>query len=1210
MSHPLQAHVRSLRRALRRSSIFAAVFRGLAIVLVTVVAVACVDFFVRFEDRGLRVIASMVVAGVTVAMVLRALRVQRRRRLSDVDVAQCVERQFPALSDRLSSAMAFLDEDEHDPLAGSAQLRRAVVLHSATETEGLRWEAVIDRRPVRRAVLLLAAAACVAAAPLLLAPQASRTALQRIVHPLSNIAWPRAHHLVLKDAPQRIASGQDFEVELLDRAGPLPDRVWIHYRRQRAGQWQEEQQPMQLVGEVMVARKETVTAPFEYRASGGDDDTMPWRRLEVIEPPRIRSLQITLHPPAYTGYPPYSSQRHIRALVGTQIGVQGEASETLRSARLVFQKGDPIAAKLDTSGRNFEVFSSMWEARESTTYSWELTDQDGLAISDPDKLTLHVQEDPPPTINFEEPSQDLFVTPQAAILIRVLAKDNLAIRDVRLAYWRSDQSETDEHSVLLYERPQDFEVQLEGESPLRAEGERRQIEYEWQLGSLGLSPGSHLLVNAHATDFRPGAGQTVVPRRINIITAAELEDRLAQRQDAILAQLESALRAQRDAREETSAVRIKTQTTGALSEQGQDQLRAIELNQRHVAALVVDQHDGAIAQVDSVLEDLQRNRVDNPEFYRRMNGLRDELLRLGRAPLPAIQRELTAALKGAQADAGNADAVVAPLSQGVLQQDRVIEALETLVDDLSQWADYRRFARDIAQLRADQQQLQQATRDDIGLQALNVDPQDLKPSQQANLRAAASRQLSLARRLDAVQQRMQQTIEELSQRDPVAAQTLADALDQARRLGVSGKMRAASRNVEQNQIGQAISRQTEVAEDLRDLVDTLRNRREHELSRLVSKLREAEQELAQLRQQVEGLRKQVEAAEDAPGQAEQRRRLQRLTKNRDQLQEQVARMGRTLKRLTADRAGRSADRAADQLAGSAGQQPGQQVGDPPQTGKLSGDNVRRAQRDLEQAQQQLADARRQAEADLARERLAQFETAIRSLVDGQSRVLDETTRLESLRDEEGQLSFAQLSSLSRLAGQQMLLRDETQQHGEGMRGLGVFRLALERTTDDMSRAATMLERRRTDEPTQQLERSALQRLEQLLSVLVPDDEPANEQGNQGGAGGGGQGQGDQPQPTLNLAELKLLRLMQLDLQQQTLRWEQRARQPHDADLAADAQRLAEEQASLAQLVIKSIDEAAGEEQLDDGLPDLEKALLQEQDLPTLEDELPPLELQP
>ena len=37
----------------------------------------------------------------------------------------------------------------------------------------------------------------------------------------------------------------------------------------------------------MIFRLDNVTQSLAYRASGGDDDTMPWTELAVIEPPKV-----------------------------------------------------------------------------------------------------------------------------------------------------------------------------------------------------------------------------------------------------------------------------------------------------------------------------------------------------------------------------------------------------------------------------------------------------------------------------------------------------------------------------------------------------------------------------------------------------------------------------------------------------------------------------------------------------------------------------------------------------------------------------------------------------------------------------------------------------------------------------------------------------------------------------------------------------------
>ena len=53
-----------------------------------------------------------------------------------------------------------------------------------------------------------------------------------------------------------------------------------------------------------VAHRDNCQRPFAYRVEAGDDHSMPWRRVEVVEPPAVESLSVRLFPPGYTGRPP------------------------------------------------------------------------------------------------------------------------------------------------------------------------------------------------------------------------------------------------------------------------------------------------------------------------------------------------------------------------------------------------------------------------------------------------------------------------------------------------------------------------------------------------------------------------------------------------------------------------------------------------------------------------------------------------------------------------------------------------------------------------------------------------------------------------------------------------------------------------------------------------------------------------------------------
>ena len=412
-----------------------------------------------------------------------------------------------------------------------------------------------------------------------------------------------------------------------------------------------------------------------------------------------------------------------------------------------------------------------------------------------------------------------------------------------------------------------------------------------------------------------------------------------------------------------------------------------------------------------------------------------------------------------------------------------------------------------------------------GAKTLSKEFKDLDPQQQADLKKLANRQHDLARHFDKLQQQMEEARERLKDEDPLAAETIGDALHQSRSAALSGRMRQAGDQAQRNQVGQAIVEQEKIGQDLDELLNILSNRREQELGRLVRKLREAERDLQALRKQQEGLRKKLADAEAAAKDgksdpAERKRELERLSREERKLQEAAQRMARRLERLQAEQAGRKMGGAAGRMgqAGQAGEK-----GDAGQAGEQADE----AKKDLDEAQAQLAQRRKQAEADLAQEQLARIEDTLKSLHARQGQVVAETGRLEQIREAKGHLSRGEAASLQELArNQNSHCRAKARLLAEKISAAEVFRLALNNAGGDMQRAAELLAERDTGERAQQTEKVAEKRLARLLTALKSDKKAG--EGGKGGSSAGGQGQGGQD-GIRSLAELKLLKLMQEDL---------------------------------------------------------------------------------
>ncbi len=353
------------------------------LVLLAGLLLAGIDTLFHYQDRGLRAVSSLVLLTVLAVAMRRLCAPIHESRLSDVQIAQRLERFYPRLRGRLASAVEFARESADDPLAGSSALRRTVVHDATLAVDQLDLAAALDARPARRALLALGVSLAAVALFFGFGGSSARTAALRLLNPLSDVEWPRMNQLAIVAPVVRLPYGQTFEVEVVDQASATPpDDVVMHYRfRSPDGEVTEEIEPLKPLGGQLLARREGVERPFEYRAVGGDDYAMPWLQLEVVEPPAVRSTTFELHFPSYTGWPERASEANLRALVGTHVAVRATFTKPLSEAAVALGSETRIPATVSPDGYAATIDADADPAfvvRASGPYWFALTDREGF----------------------------------------------------------------------------------------------------------------------------------------------------------------------------------------------------------------------------------------------------------------------------------------------------------------------------------------------------------------------------------------------------------------------------------------------------------------------------------------------------------------------------------------------------------------------------------------------------------------------------------------------------------------------------------------------------------------------------------------------------------------------------------------------------------------------------------------------------------------
>jgi hypothetical protein len=784
---------------------------------------------------------------------------------------------------------------------------------------------------------------------------------------------------------------------------------------------------------------------------------------------------------------------------------------------------------------------------------------------------LRVLPDSPPTVKWQAPNDDLYVTSSAVVPIELVVNDDLAIHTVELTIERTEtkgnkNGRTEARRVELY-RGTDKAVAASDDAAANRD-DNRKVAHSLDIAAMKLPVGAELALHAEAADYRPGTGRTAAPRRITVITRDELDARLADRQAQIVRQLEQALSAERTTRQDVRRLELQQRDAGELTAGDRNALQSAELNQRRVHRLLVDPMEGMPVLIDALMTELRINQLPASNILASMRELRAALDRLATDPLSSAERELTTARKAAEAMADNKSVarLARSLANAGAAQDLVIVVLEQLLGELTDWADFRRFVRQLAELRQDQIAHEQTSRTELELETLPLEVRELSRSQRANLAKAAAGQDSLARRYEKIEQGMDMVARQLADEEETAAQLLDDAVALARHLAIGSKMRDTTHDLNANRVGVALERELQIAAELEQVLDVLRNRGENSLDQLVNKLRQTETRLAALRQQAAALRELIALAEKQ-GRSADIRQLQQLKAQQEQLRRAAKQLARQLNRIQADAAGRSTQSAADRLKNR-----------PSDAGETaaslqrpsSSNEVRQAENDLAEAARHLAQRREEAEFDLALELVRRFQTELQEMVVRQQEVVRDTIGVDHARVASGGLATEQSQKLEGLADTERELAKLTREHSEVLDGLGAVRESLQEAGRRLDVAAQLLSAHESSAPTQHAERHALKRLEGMLDAFSQTAKEAG--GSQSNGGAGGQ-RSEQRRPTFELLEVKMLRMLQVDLNERTQDYERRFAGPPqqvdpeaEAALRSEAQELAAEQGRLAGLV--------------------------------------------
>jgi len=755
-----------------------------------------------------------------------------RTPLTDFDLARRLEIRFPELQERLLSATQF-SLQECDRKQGSATLQKHLVDEACQLLDQIDTQNALNKKLLQRAVLLIAGSALVFMTAICLYPTTSYTALRRFVTPFRAPDWPQQDELIFVDEnlrawdnpTQHFPDSQPIKLRVLNRLGPIPSDAKILFqsaepagpiseRKLEHTTIEDEAGELHILG---IAELPTDAKQLFFRAVGGDDYRMSWQRAVVLPAPEITEVEAVVEQPDYSGLP--STRRNALKLnpvfEQSHLIITGKISQNrarLKSAQLQFSHlSKPLMAKILRGGHAFQADIELLEKR-NCEFSISVTDINNLHNDNSNRYQIQVIEDEPPVITISTPASSIQATNQATIPLRVMAKDDISLRQIRLRYRIGQSSQQDMLMVPLNT--------MQGIQPTA------NIQRDWMLESLNLPVGAVVNYFIEASDDYPGQAvrwSRSPTQRIRIVSIEQKHRELEKQQALLLEIVQQIWQLQQNTLEDTNSLQnhLENKSQSEIAQQ----LKALTIAQKQINSRVAGNARSLQSQASKVLADLEQHGLSGAVSATRLRDLLSEVAFLESHWLTEADHLLTTTRKQALYDSYQPNDLKRAIEQITLQQQQAQNALQNMINLLADWQNSKSITTTLTEFEQAQQEINRQTTE-LAESTIASTLNKLSHDKKRRLRQLSDKQLSQIQKYNQLQNLLeqwlaQQPVNQAEQTYPTeAVQQVLKTLKQSKLPSI---INDAATQIRDNQIGRAFESQGSITEQIKSIQNALQN---------------------------------------------------------------------------------------------------------------------------------------------------------------------------------------------------------------------------------------------------------------------------------------------------------------------------------------------------------------------------------------------------
>ncbi len=587
----LVTQLRAYEARLRRMETLAAVSCGVVGLLASFVVLFAMDRFVD-TPQWLRGIFTLTGGLLPAWIAHRWARYWLWHRRGPAQLAKLLQRHFRTLGDRLQGIIE-LTESSDLPSNVSPGLLRAAVRQVAEESGRFDFPEAVPVRPARRWALAAVVLVTMAILPFIIAPKAGSNALLRWLAPWEKVDRYTFASFETLPSQMIVAHGEPFEIACRLKA----NSAW---KPQTATARLNRQEPKE-------ARLENGQAVFHLEGQTQDGvlslrmgDAMHKIDIRPLHRPEMRELAAKVTMPDYLGYPdatvpiPGSTAEFLE---GSKVSFQGKVSfsgkVTRKLGHAAMKKGEaePAAAVSNDSFTTPE-----WPVSDlagEAAFRW--ADSYGLTPAQPYVVRVSATKDAEPRVELQGLETETAILPEEVLRLNLTATDDYGLKDAWLG-WTSRS---------LSEKKEDL---AKGEaSHALGDHTRRELSAKAEFSpALEKVPEDSVVeLAAYALDYFP-ARKPVRSWKytVYVLSPAKHAERVRERMDQVLKQLEERIRDEERQMDETKNVAENKKELA--SDRTTEDLKRIEAGER--------QNEGQLGKLTEEMGEVMKEALRNKEI--------------------------------------------------------------------------------------------------------------------------------------------------------------------------------------------------------------------------------------------------------------------------------------------------------------------------------------------------------------------------------------------------------------------------------------------------------------------------------------------------------------------------------------------------------------------------------------------------------------------